>query len=249
MFLLSEQTIEALVEGGAASAGPPLGPALGPMGVNIGQVIGSINEKTADFKGMKVPVKVIIDTETKTFDIRVGSPSVSQLIKKELKLEKGSSKPGEEYVADMKIEQAIKIAKMKKEALFTKGMKEAVKIIVGTCTSMGILVEGKHPKELIEEINQGKYAKEIASEKTELTEEELKKLEEEKKTLAEEIEKRKEEHKQKAKEIIGALKGKDNSEIKARLKDEKIPEEIIKELLPSEGEAVTPEEKTEEKQK
>ena len=59
------ETIEALVEGGKASAGPPLGPALGPMGVNIMQVINTINDKTKEFNGMKVPVKVIIDLATK----------------------------------------------------------------------------------------------------------------------------------------------------------------------------------------
>ena len=61
------ETIEALVEGGKASAGPPLGPALGPMGVDIMQVINTINDKTKQFEGMKVPVKVTIDPETKKF--------------------------------------------------------------------------------------------------------------------------------------------------------------------------------------
>ena len=56
-------TVEAMVEGGKATAGPPLGPALGPKGVNIGQVVAKINEKTKAFTGMKVPVKVIINDE------------------------------------------------------------------------------------------------------------------------------------------------------------------------------------------
>jgi len=60
-----KQKISSLVTGGQASAGPPLGPALGPMGVNIMQVIEAINEKTKDFDGMKVPVTVSVDTETK----------------------------------------------------------------------------------------------------------------------------------------------------------------------------------------
>ncbi|MCK4808982.1 MAG: 50S ribosomal protein L11, partial [Candidatus Aenigmarchaeota archaeon] len=110
------KTIETLVDAGKASAGPPLGPALGPMGVNIGDVIAAINDKTKDFSGMKVPVKVIIDEDTKDFKITVGTPPTSQLIKKELGIEKGAHKPGEELIADMKIEQAIKIAKMKQES-------------------------------------------------------------------------------------------------------------------------------------
>ena len=82
-------TVEALVDGGRASAGPPLGPALGPKGVNIGQVIAKINEKTKAFEGMKVPVKVLINDD-KTFDIKVGTPPMSALIKGELGVESGA---------------------------------------------------------------------------------------------------------------------------------------------------------------
>ena len=78
------ETIEVLVEGGKASAGPPLGPALGPLGVNVMQVVNAINEKTKHFDGMKVPVKVIVDPKTKGFEIEVGTPPVTALILKEL---------------------------------------------------------------------------------------------------------------------------------------------------------------------
>ena len=78
-----KQTISSLVTGGEASAGPPLGPSLGPMGVNIMEVISAINEKTGDFKGMKIPVTVTVDSETKKWEIEVGIPSASALILKE----------------------------------------------------------------------------------------------------------------------------------------------------------------------
>jgi len=78
------ETIVALVDGGKASAGPPLGPALGPMGVNIMQVINTINDKTKEFNGMKVPVKVIIDPTTKNFEIEVGTPPAASLILNEI---------------------------------------------------------------------------------------------------------------------------------------------------------------------
>jgi len=84
------QTVDALIEGGKATAAPPLGPALGPTGVNIGQVIAEINKKTADFKGMKVPIKVHI-TDDKEFSVTVGTPPVSQLIKKEAGIEKANA--------------------------------------------------------------------------------------------------------------------------------------------------------------
>ena len=67
--MANKQTISSLVTGGEASAGPPLGPALGPMGVNIMQVIDAINEKTTDFKGMKIPVTVEVDADTKKWEI------------------------------------------------------------------------------------------------------------------------------------------------------------------------------------
>ena len=85
-----EKIINAIVDGGKATAGPPLGPALGPLGVNAGQVIAKINEATKDFAGMKVPVKVIVDTETKEFRVEVGTPPTAELIKKEAKIEKGA---------------------------------------------------------------------------------------------------------------------------------------------------------------
>ena len=69
-----KKSISALVSGGEASAGPPLGPSLGPMGLNVLQVVNTINEKTRDFPGMKVPVKVEVDTETKQFTVEVGIP-------------------------------------------------------------------------------------------------------------------------------------------------------------------------------
>ena len=86
-----EQTIEVMVEGGKATAAPPLGPALGPLGVNIQRVVDEINNKTRDLEGVKVPVKVTVDATTKEFRIEVGKPPISALVLKELNLEKGSA--------------------------------------------------------------------------------------------------------------------------------------------------------------
>lgn len=231
---MGKQTIDAIVDGGKASAGPPLGPALGPMGVNIKSVIDTINEKTKEFVNMKIPVKVIINTDTKEFKIETGSPAISQLIKKEVKLEKLSGKPGEEHVADLKVEQIIKIAKMKEDSLPAKTRKEAVKTIIGTCLSCGVLVEGKDPRDTIKAIDEGKYDDKISSGKTELTQEELKQIEEEKQKLKQELEEKRHEYEAKSKQIIGEMKGKPRNEIETKLKDAKIPSDIIKSLLPEE---------------
>lgn len=152
-----KQTIESLVDGGKASAGPPLGPALGPMKVNIGQVVAAINEKTKDFAGMKVPIKVIIDDKTKEFEIQVGTPPVSALIKKELGIAKGSGEPNSNYVGDLTIDQAKKIARMKTSAMLGATPKARVLEVLGAATSMGVKFEGMPPKEAQKAIAQGKF--------------------------------------------------------------------------------------------
>lgn len=230
------QTIDAMVEGGKATAAPPLGPALGPAGVNIGQVIAEINKKTASFKGMQVPVKIIV-ADDKSFEITVGLPPASALIKKEANLEKGSGNPLLDKVADLKIEQIIKIAKMKEDSLLGKDMFMRVKEIIGSCNSMGVMVEGKPAKEVIQDINNGAFKEEISSEKTELSAEELKELEAERLKLAAEMEKRKEELTAAAKTIIDSMPGKPRGMIKAKLVEAKIPSLLIDELLPVEGAA------------
>ncbi len=150
--------VKALVEGGKASAGPPLGPTLAPLKVNIGQVIAAINEKTKEFAGISVPVSVDVNTETKQFTISVGTPPVSQLIKKELKLEKLAKTAWKEpAVGDLKIDSAVKIAKLKFDSLGTKDLKKATKEVVATCVSLGVNVEGKNPKEVLKEIDSGSF--------------------------------------------------------------------------------------------
>jgi len=228
---MPKETVKALIEGGKASAAPPLGPALGPLGVNIGQVISDINKKTGNFKGMQVPVSVIVDTSTKEYSIEVGTPPASALIKKEAGIEKGSGKPHVDKVADLRIEQIIKIAKMKEDVLPGKTLKEKVKAIIGTCNSMGVLIEGKTAKEAMSEVVNGVYESEIKAEKTELSAEELKQLEEERKRLAAETIKRHEEEEKKARDIIASLAGKEKSTIKAKLHEAKISEDLIAKLL------------------
>ncbi|HOI71662.1 MAG TPA: 50S ribosomal protein L11 [Methanobacterium sp.] len=154
---MAKETIEILIDGGKATPGPPLGPAIGPLGINMMQVVEQINQKTGDFEGMKVPVKIIVDVGTKEFEITVGTPPTTALIKDELKIEKGSQEPGSEEVADLKVEQALKIARMKFDALLSNDYKNAAKEVIGTCVSMGITVEGKDPRDVQQEIDQGKY--------------------------------------------------------------------------------------------
>jgi large subunit ribosomal protein L11 len=153
----AKKTVEALVAGGQATAGPPLGPALGPLGVNVLAIVNKINEVTKDYAGMKVPVKVIVNTEDKTFEVTVGTPTASALIVSELKIEKGSGSPKEQKVGDLSMEQVVRIAKLKQAELLSTNTKAAVKEILGTCVSMGVTVEGKDPKEVQKEVDEGKH--------------------------------------------------------------------------------------------
>lgn len=150
-------TVEALVDGGKASAGPPLGPALGPKGVNIGKIVEAINEKTKAFSGMKVPVKILIK-EDKSFEIKVGTPPMSALIKGELGLQSGSSNARTTKVGNLTIEQAKKIAEMKKDDLLGATLEARLCEVAGNCVSVGITVDGKEPKRFQQDIKAGLYA-------------------------------------------------------------------------------------------
>lgn len=170
--------IKLLVEAGDMKPGPVLSQKLGPTGIPINQVIQKVNESTKSFKGLKVPVELEIDIKTKDVNIKVLSPPVSELLKKELGAEKGSGNHKQINVANASIEQIISIAKTKFPDLLSKDLKAAVKTILGSCISLGILVENKSPKEIINEIGEGKYDSEISQEKTETSEEKRKELDE-----------------------------------------------------------------------
>lgn len=152
-----KKVVEALVSGGQATAGPPLGPALGPLGVNVLAIVNKINEITKHYAGMKVPVKIIVDTETKEFEVSVGTPTASALIISELGVEKGSGTPKTEKIGNLSMAQVVKIAKTKHVELLARNLKAAVKEILGSCVSMGVTVEGSDPTEVQKEIDEGKY--------------------------------------------------------------------------------------------
>ena len=152
-----KKVVELLVSGGQANAGPPLGPALGPLGVNVMLVVNKVNELTKDYAGMKVPVKVAVDSEDKTFDVTVGIPTAAALVISELKIEKGSGTPNSAKVGDLQMDQVVRIAKIKKEQLLAGDLKAAAKEVLGTCVSMGVTVEGKDPREVQSEIDAGSY--------------------------------------------------------------------------------------------
>ena len=153
--------IKLLVEGGNMKPGPTLAQKVGPLGLNMGKLISDVNTATKNFTGMKVPVAVEIDTKTKGFKVSVSAPPTAELLKKELGAEKGTGDSKKIKIANSSIEQIIEIAKTK--IALEKNLKSAVKTTLGSCVSLGILVESKDPKEIIKEVDKGVYDKEIAN--------------------------------------------------------------------------------------
>ena len=168
--------IKLLVDGGDMKPGPAVAQQLGPMGINIGKVISDVNLATSNFKGMKIPVILDIDDKTKEFTIQTSSPPTSELIKKELNLEKGTNDHKKIKVGNASIEDIIKVAKIKHQDMLEKDFKTAVKSVLGTAASVGVLVENSGANELIEKLVSGKFDSEIEQQKTETDPEKRKKL-------------------------------------------------------------------------
>ncbi len=158
---MGKTVCEALVEGGKASAGPPIAPVLGPTGANLYQIVQKINEMTADLKGLKVPVTIIVDTDTKEFEIRIGLPPTSALILKEINAEKGTGTTGTAVTGDITLEQVITVARAKEKDLLGSSLVNQVKSVLGTCVSMGVTVEGKDARVVQKEIDQGLFAEKL----------------------------------------------------------------------------------------
>ena len=170
--------IKLLIDGGAMQPGPALAQKIGPLGLNVGQIIQQVNDATKNFKGLKVPVEIFIEPSTKKIEVRVSSPSVAELLKKELGLEKGSGLQKKQKIANASIEQIISIAKTKQNDLLCKDMKSSVKTIIGTCVSLGVLVENSPASEVGQLIDEGKFAEEIKKGLTETSPEKKKSLDE-----------------------------------------------------------------------
>ncbi|MDA3885310.1 MAG: 50S ribosomal protein L11 [Candidatus Delongbacteria bacterium] len=133
--------IKLQLPGGKATPAPPVGPALGQKGVNIMEFCKTFNARTQDKQGDVVPV-VITVYQDKSFTFIMKTSPASVLIRKALKLEKGSSVPNLDKVGTITRAQLEKIAETKMEDLNANDIDAAVKIIAGTCRSMGVNVKG-----------------------------------------------------------------------------------------------------------
>ena len=178
-----------MVDGGKASPTPQVAQTLGPMKIPINEVMNKINEKTAALQGIKVPVDINVNEKDKSYTITVGSPPTAELVKKELKLEKGSGTPNREKLANLGVEQVIKIAQQKMEGLLDKSLKAAVKTVAGTCNSMGLLIEGKTSDQFTKDLEAGTYDKELKEGKTEVSSDKKAKLQSQLQVIQEQLKK------------------------------------------------------------
>lgn len=168
--------VKLLVDGGEMKPGPAVSQKLGPAGVNINDVIQKVNEITIGFKGMQVPITIIVNSKDKSFEIEVSSPPISGMLKKEANIKNGSGIQKKLNSANISIEQVIKVAKAKMPNLLCKDLKSAVKTTVGSCASLGILIENKPAVEIESDIDNGIYDKEINGELTETSPEKEKRI-------------------------------------------------------------------------
>lgn len=219
--------IKLLIDGGDMKPGPAIAQKIGPLGINMGKVIQKVNESTKDFKGLRVPVELDINTKTKNFEIKVFSPPTAELIKKELGIEKASGEHKKIKVGNLAIEHVIKIAKIKYPNMLARNLKKAVLSVTGSCVSLGVLIENQESKKVCEQIISGKYDSEIKEEKSEADQEKLEKLKNyfnDLKKKQEEIIKKEEE----AKAAEEAAKTQEEAEKKPKAEEEK-KEEVKKE--------------------
>lgn len=135
-----EAIIKLQIPAGKATPAPPIGPALGQKGVNIMQFCNEFNKRTKDQDGIFIPVVITVYAD-KSFTFEIKTPPVSALIKKALKIEKGSGEPNKVKVGKLSKKQVEEIAKQKMKDLNAGSLEAAMRIVEGTARSMGVEVE------------------------------------------------------------------------------------------------------------
>jgi len=132
--------IKLQIPGGQANPSPPVGPALGQKGVNIMEFCKQFNARTSDKQGLIIPVVITVFSD-KSFTFVTKTPPAAVLLKKELKLDKGSAEPNKTKVSKVGKDTLKKIAELKMPDLNANDLDHAVSMVAGTARSMGISVE------------------------------------------------------------------------------------------------------------
>ncbi len=145
------------IRGGEASPAPPVGPVIEQLGLDVKKVVDEINKLTERFKGFEVKVKIIVDEETKEYEIEVRGPTTTELLLKAVGADKPSGDPMHQKIGDLPFEKIVEIAILKKHDMLAKTLKAAVKTVLGSARSIGITVDGKDPKQVTKEVEAGVY--------------------------------------------------------------------------------------------
>jgi len=132
--------IKLQIPGGKATPAPPVGPALGQHGVNIAQFTKEFNERTKNDMGVTIPVVITVYGD-RSFSFITKTPPAVTLIKQAINLDKGSGVPQQDKVGKISSEDIRKIAEKKMPDLNAASVESAMRMIAGTCRSMGVVVE------------------------------------------------------------------------------------------------------------
>ena len=135
-----EGYIKLQIPAGKATPAPPVGPALGQHGVNIGEFTKQFNARTADQGDLIIPVVITVYAD-RTFSFITKTPPAAVLIKKAIKLQKGSGVPNKTKVGTISKAEVQKIAETKMKDLNAASIESAMSMIAGSCRAMGVVVE------------------------------------------------------------------------------------------------------------
>ncbi len=135
-----KKIIKLTIPAGQATPAPPIGPTLAPYGISTQEFCTQFNERTREGNGILTPIIITI-YEDRSFDFITKTPPTSELIRREIKIKKGSARPNLEKVGKLTKEQIQKIVEVKMPDLNTSDPDQAAKIVAGTARQMGVETE------------------------------------------------------------------------------------------------------------
>ena len=135
-----KKIIKITIPAGQATPAPPIGPTLAPYGISTQEFCMQFNEKTKEGNGILTPVIITI-YEDRSFDFITKTPPTSELIRREMKIKKGSARPNLDKVGKLSKEQIQRIVEIKMPDLNTSDPEQAAKIVTGTARQMGVETE------------------------------------------------------------------------------------------------------------
>lgn len=151
------RTVRLKVKGGSATLQPPVGPTIAQLGLNVEEVVSKVNEMTKHLRDLEVTLLIHVDTDTKNYRVEVKSPSTTSLLLRAANASEPSGDPAHKKVGNLTIEDVVKVALMKRNELSCKSLKAAVKTVISTASTIGLNVDGREGKEILNQVDKGAY--------------------------------------------------------------------------------------------